>query len=92
MLKLPDLVDDHAGLGRLLEPVVSAAANRRDQMYFAIRPDRGEPDVLKNFAIDCDGETVLFQMRCQFRVTLAQHAQQLLYVVRVDFDKRIPTG
>ena len=61
-------------------------------MYFAIRSDRGEPDILKNFAIDCDGETILFQMWCQRRVTLAQHAQQLLYVPRIDFDKRVPTG
>ena len=92
MFRASDLVDDLAGLVRLLIPVTSAAANRRDQMYFAIRSDRGEPDVLKNFAIDCDGETILFQMRCQRRVTLAQHAQELLYVLRIDFDKRIPTG
>ena len=72
--------------------VTSAASDRRDQMYFTIRTNWRKPDVLKNFAIDCDGETILFQMRCQRRVTLAQHAQKLLHVLRVDFDKRIPTG
>lgn len=88
-----ECVDELAVRNALITTAVtSPAANRRDQMNFTIWSDGGEPDILKNFAIDGDGETVLFQMRCKRRVALAQHAQQLLDILRVDFNESIPTG
>ena len=71
---------------------MSTTAYGWNEMHLAVRPDRREPCILKNFAIDSDGETVLFEMRSERRVALAQCTQQLPDVLCVDFDFRIPTS
>lgn len=67
---------------------MSSTTYRRDEMNFAVGPYRGKPDILKNFAVDCYGETVLLQMRCKRRIAFTEFPQQLFDVAGIDFDFR----
>jgi hypothetical protein len=73
---------------RLLGSKVSAAANRWNQMHFAVRSDGREPHILEDFSVDGDGVGIVLDVRGQSRIALAQRAQQLLHVARIDLQLR----
>src|SRR5262245_49676125 len=69
----------------------SSAAYRRHQVHFAVRPDRREPRVLEDLAVDGDGIAAL-EVRRELRIAVAERTEQLAHVMRLDLDFRHATG
>src|SRR5581483_6124896 len=64
-------------------PHALPAADRGHKMHFAVWTDGREPGVLKDLAVDGDGIAAV-QMRAEFRESLAEYAQELAHIARID--------